>query len=80
MCTHPNSSLSKFEGILKAMISQKFLKPNECDLLVQQFKCLQRKIKLVHKEEFLQYSIKSGERIDILFAKLIGGKLEYSNL
>lgn len=80
MCTHPNSSLSKFEGILKAMISQKFLKPNECDLLVQQFKCLQREIKLVHKEEFLQYSIMSGERIDILFAKVIGGKSEYSKL
>lgn len=74
MSSHPNSSTTKFEGLIATMIDKKFLKPEVCDKIVKQYKALLRKTKIENSEDFKNYDIKSSERLDVFFRELIGEK------
>ena len=65
-----NSSVAKFGGFMSTMISHKFLQPADCDRLVDQYKDLCIKMKM-EDDHYKNYNLISGERIDMLFFKLI---------
>ena len=80
LVNHPHGSLTKFDGMMLEMIQKKYFKPDHCDNISKQFRCLSNKINLERKEEFKEYNPISGKRIDVLFYELIGEKTNYREL
>lgn len=76
--SHPNSSITKFEALMSTLIARKLLQPEECDKLLKQYKDFGRE--KVIKELFSDYNVTTGERLDVLFANLIGREAKFKHL
>lgn len=68
---HSDKQIKMFDNILSKMVRLKLLKTGECDDLIDEHKCFIKFIQQEHKEEFMEFSMSEGTRLDNFLQKFL---------
>ena len=77
--SNPNSSISMFGLVLTLMLNNNYLKGDECDYLIRQYKDFIKLCKIEYLTKFAEYNVHIDRLDDLLFS-VIGRKDEFSRL